>query len=76
MPRGGAVPTDINDEPIEVFCKMLKDAIRVNREARPVVISIIETLMDNHVPQERWGAILFQLWQQLNDEPRSWKEVP
>jgi hypothetical protein len=34
-----------------------------------VVISIIETLMDNNVPQERWGTILFQLWQQLNDEP-------
>lgn len=70
------MPTNINDESIEVFCKMLKDAIRVNPEARPVVISIIETLMDNHVPQERWGTILFQLWQQLNDEPRSGKEVP
>jgi hypothetical protein len=69
MPRGGAVSTNINDESIEVFCKMLKDAIKVNPEARPVVISIIETLMDNNVPQERWGTILFQLWQQLNDEP-------
>ena len=61
--------TNINDESIEVFCKMLKDAIKVNPEARTVVISIIETLMDNNVPQERWGTILFQLWQQLNDEP-------
>jgi hypothetical protein len=69
MPRGGAVSTNINDESIAVFCKMLKDAIKVNPEARPVVISIIETLMDNNVPQERWGTILFQLWQQLNDEP-------
>jgi hypothetical protein len=76
MPRGGAVPTNINDESIEVFCKMLKDAIQVNPEARPVVISIIETLMDNHVPQERWGTILFQLWQQLNDKPSEEKEIP
>jgi hypothetical protein len=76
MPRGGAVPTNINDESIEVFCKMLKDAIQVNPEARPVVISIIETLMDNHVPQERWGTILFQLWQQLNDKPSEGKEIP
>jgi hypothetical protein len=69
MPRGGAVSTNINDESIAVFCKMLMDAIKVNPEARPVVISIIETLMDNNVPQERWGTILFHLWQWLNDVP-------
>ena len=61
--------TNINDESIAVFCKMLMDAIKVNPEARPVVISIIETLMDNNVPQERWGTILFHLWQWLNDVP-------
>jgi hypothetical protein len=64
------VSTNINDESIAVFCKMLMDAIKVNPEARPVVISIIETLMDNNVPQERWGTILFHLWQGLNDVPR------
>jgi hypothetical protein len=33
MPRGGAVSTNINDESIAVFCKMLMDAIKVNPEA-------------------------------------------
>jgi len=66
---GGPVSTNINDDSIEVFCKMLMDAIKVNPEARPVIISLIETLMDNHAPQEFWGAILFRVWQQLNDEP-------
>ena len=61
--------TNINDDSIEVFCKMLMDAIRVNPEARPVVSSLIETLMDNNVPQESWGTILFRVWQQLTDEP-------
>ena len=61
--------TNINDESIAVFCKMLMDAIKVNPDARPVVISIIETLRDNNVPQERWGTILFYLWQGLNDVP-------
>lgn len=61
--------TTINDDSIEVLCKMLMDAIRVNPEARPVVNALIETLMDNNVPQESWGTILFRVWQQLADEP-------
>jgi hypothetical protein len=67
--EGGAVSTAINDDSIEVFCKMLMDAIRVNPDARPVVHALIETLMDNNVPQESWGTILFRVWQQLADEP-------
>jgi hypothetical protein len=63
------VSTTINDDSIEVLCKMLMDAIRVNPEARPVVNALIETLMDNNVPQESWGTILFRVWQQLADEP-------
>jgi hypothetical protein len=63
------VSTNINDESIEVFCKMLMDALKVNPDARPVVISLIETLMDNRVPQESWGPIFFRLWQELNNEP-------
>jgi hypothetical protein len=47
---GGPVSTNINDDSIEVFCKMLMDAIKVKPEARPVIISLIETLMDNHAP--------------------------
>ena len=61
--------TNINDESIEVFCKMLMDAIKVNPDARPVVSSLIETLMDNRVPQESWGPIFFRLWQELHHEP-------
>jgi hypothetical protein len=61
--------TAINDDSIEVFCKMLMDAIRINPDARPVVNALIETLMDNNVPQESWGTILFRVWQQLADEP-------
>jgi hypothetical protein len=63
------VSTNINDDSIEVFCKMLMDAIRVNPEARPVVSSLIETLMDNNVPQASWGTIFFHVWQQLADKP-------
>jgi hypothetical protein len=63
------VSTTINDDSMEVFCKMLRDAIRVNPDARPVVNALIETLMDNHVPQESWGTILFRVWQELRDEP-------
>jgi hypothetical protein len=48
---------------------MLMDAIKVNPHARPVVISLIETLMDNTVPPEAWGPIFFRLWQQLKNEP-------
>jgi hypothetical protein len=66
--EGGAVSTAINDDSIEVFCKMLMDAIRVNPDARPMVHALIETLMDNNVPQESWGTILFRVWQQLADE--------
>ena len=61
--------TTINDDSMEVFCKMLMDAIRVNPDARPVVNALIEMLMDNNVPQESWGTILFRVWQQLADEP-------
>jgi hypothetical protein len=70
------VSTNTNNEGIEVRCKMLKDAIKGDPDARPALISLIETLMDNHVPQERWGIILFQLWQQLNDEPSAGKMIP
>lgn len=70
LPKGGAVSTNINDESVAVFCKMLKDAIKVNSEARPALISLIETLMDNNVPSEHWGTILFHLWQELTDDPR------
>ena len=60
--------TNINDESIKVLCKMLMDAIKVNPEVRPVVMSLIDTLMDNQVPQEHWGRILFRVWQELTDE--------
>jgi hypothetical protein len=66
---GGDVSTTINDDSIAVFCKMLMDAIKVNPVARPVVNALIETLMDNNVPQESWGTILFRVWQQLANEP-------
>jgi hypothetical protein len=62
--------TSINDESIDVFCKMLIDVIKVNPDARPALISVIETLMNNHVPHEHWGTILFRVWQQLEREPR------
>lgn len=61
--------TNINNDSIAVFCNMLMDAIKVNPDARPMVISLIETLMDNNVPQESWGPIFFHLWQQLKNEP-------
>jgi hypothetical protein len=63
------VSTNINEESIEVLYKMLMDTIKVHPDARPVLMSIIETLMDNNVPQESWGTILFRVWQQVNDEP-------
>jgi hypothetical protein len=69
MPRGAAVETRINEESLAVFCKMLKDEIRVNPHARPALMSLIETLMDNNVPSEHWGTILFRVWQELTDEP-------
>jgi hypothetical protein len=61
-------PNIINDL-TAVFCKMLLDAIKVNPDARPVVISLIETLMDNNVPRESWGPIFLRLRQQLNNQP-------
>ena len=61
--------TTINDDSLAVFCKMLMDAIRVNLNARPVVNALIETLLDNNVPQESWGPIFFRVWQQVADEP-------
>jgi hypothetical protein len=63
------VPTNLNKDSTAVFDKMLADAITVNPDARPVVISLIETLMDNSVPQESWGPIFFRLWQELNSKP-------
>ena len=66
--------TAMNDESIAVFCKMLMDALKVNPDARPVVISLIETLMDNNVPQEAWGKIFFRTWQALRDEGCEVKE--
>ena len=68
--------TTINDDSIDVLCKMLMDAIRVNPGARPVVHALIETLMDNNVPQESWGTILFRVWQQLADEPSEGRRNP
>jgi hypothetical protein len=44
------------------------DAIKVHPDARTVLMSIIETLMDNNVPQESWGTILFRVWQQMNGD--------
>ena len=61
--------TTINDDSLAVFCKMLMDAIRVNPNARPAVNALIETFLDNNVPQESWGTIFFRVWQQVADEP-------
>jgi hypothetical protein len=63
------VSTNLNKDSTAVFDKMLTDAITVNPDARPVVIALIETPMDNSVPQESWGPIFFRLWQELNHEP-------
>jgi hypothetical protein len=60
---------DINKDSIDVLCKLLMDAIKVHPEARPVVMSMVDTLMDNQVPQEDWGTILFCVWQALHEEP-------
>ena len=60
--------TNINDESIEVFCKMVMDDIRVNPDTRPALLSLIETFMDNNIPQESWGTILFRVWQRLQDK--------
>jgi hypothetical protein len=63
------VDTQINEESIGVFCKMLKDQIRVDPDARPALTSPIDTLMDHDVPSEPCGTILCRLWQGLTDEP-------
>ena len=47
--------TSINEDSIAVFCNMLMDAITVHPEARPVVIAMVGTLMDNNVLQDAWG---------------------
>jgi hypothetical protein len=64
------VSTNITNDSTGVFCQMLMDAIKVNPDARPMVISLIETLMDNNVPQASWGPSFFRPWHPLNDEPR------
>jgi hypothetical protein len=69
MPTGGVVETQINEESMAVFCEMLKDEICVNPDARPALMSLIETLMDHNVPPAHWGMILFRVWQELTDEP-------
>jgi hypothetical protein len=63
------VCTNVTHDSTGVFCHMLMDAIKVNPDARPVGLSLIETLMDNDVPQASWGPIFSRLWQQLNNEP-------
>ena len=59
----------LNQDSIDMFCKLFMDAIKVNSEARSVIMSMVDTLMDHQVPQEDWGTILFCVWQELHDEP-------
>ena len=47
--------SDITPDSRAMLCKLVKDAIQINPEARPVVMSLIDMLMDNQVPQEQWG---------------------
>ena len=61
----------INQDLIDMFCKLLVEAMKVHPEARPVVMSLVDTLMDHQVPQEDWGTILFCAWQELHDEQGS-----
>ena len=68
------IPSEITAESKEVVGKLLMDAIQVNPEAKPVVMSLIDILMDNHVPQERWGMLLFRVWQELNAETSERRE--
>jgi hypothetical protein len=63
--------SDITPDSRAMLCKLVKDAIQINPEARPVVMSLIDMLMDNQVPQEQWGHILFCVWQELHEEPGS-----
>lgn len=60
--------SDITPESMDLLCKLLMDALKVHPEARPVVMSMVDTLMDNQVRQEDWGSILFCVWQELQDE--------
>jgi hypothetical protein len=62
------VESDITDESTAVVCQLLMHAVQVNPDARPTFLSLIEVLMDNHIPQEHWGTILFRVWQQLREE--------
>jgi hypothetical protein len=57
----------LNENSIDVLCKLLMDAIQVNPEAKPVVMSLIDTLLDNNVRQDQWGTILFSVWQELQN---------
>jgi hypothetical protein len=63
------VDAPINDESMEVCCQLLTDEVRVNPDARPALMSLIDTLMDHHGPSAHWGAILGRVWQELTDEP-------
>jgi hypothetical protein len=40
-------------------------------DAQPVVMSLIETLLDNHVRPEQRETILFRVWQELKDTASS-----
>jgi hypothetical protein len=57
--------TDISDDSIVVLCMMLRDIIKVNPDAQPAVMLLIEAPIDNHVRQEPWGPILCRAWQEL-----------
>jgi hypothetical protein len=69
--EGRAMSSDITPDPMDVLCKLFMDAMKVNPEARPVFMSLVETLMDNQVRQEQWGSIMFCVWQELLDQPSS-----
>jgi hypothetical protein len=45
--------SDITPDPMDVLCKLFMDAMKVNPEARPMFMSLVETLMDNQVRQEQ-----------------------
>jgi hypothetical protein len=62
---------DSKQNMIELFCKLLTDTMQINAEARLMIMTLIETLMDNQVPQEDWGNILYCVWQELHDKPNS-----
>jgi hypothetical protein len=63
--------SELTPDSMDLLCKLLKEAIQVNPEARPVVMSLVDTLMDHHVRQEQWGSILFCVWQELQEESGS-----